>query len=90
MGTNPRKRKKTEKAKPTPPQKPRRDRGLRHVIINEERDKKSAKHQVGSLDGQVICNVHVLTVAVFPVFILLKSFGNTAIVNGFTGDFPSL
>lgn len=39
-------KKKIRVIKPTEPVKQRRDAQLEHVIINEERNKKSAKHQV--------------------------------------------
>ena len=39
-------KKKVREIKPTEPKNQRRDAGLEHVIISEERDKKSAKHQV--------------------------------------------
>ena len=39
-------KKKIRVIKPTEPEKKRRDAQLEHVIISEERNKKSAKHQV--------------------------------------------
>ena len=39
-------KKRSRVIKPAEPEKQRKDAGLKHVIISEERDKKAAKHQV--------------------------------------------
>lgn len=65
LGTKPPKKKVVE-SKPPPPQRPRKDKGLSHVIISEERDKKAAKHQVLSpcRDGlAIIVSVNMATCA---------------------------